>query len=177
MPHREEEVADLSLDDFRSVAARDDDPETHDAVPAEEDLHQVDPFVDPELAEVVDLDALETELAHRTAPPATEAGELLDDATEDDEAGDDEFDHEASIDEILDETTHSHDPAREIGWAEEDDEPLPSPAAAEATPERLHIGEFQCTSCFLVLPDRLRVLGRDPVVCIDCSAALERTRN
>ncbi len=177
MSESHHETADLSLDDFRSQAARDDDPDAHEVVAAEESLHQVDPFVDPELleaTEAIDVDALVAEVAARRVV-ATEAAEHVAETTggeaapiEESDVDDDEddVDHEATIVEILDETTHSHDPAREVGWADDDlDAPMTTPPDAPR-----HHGEFVCATCFLVLNEILRSPD-DPSSCIECRPA------
>jgi hypothetical protein len=93
-----------------------------------------------------------------------------------DDPDDDDLDHEAGIDEILDETTHSHDPAREVGWADDDDVDDDDTTPATAIPEPRHADEFVCQACFLVLPAHLRDVD-EPHRCHDCGTEARGARN
>ena len=145
---------DLSLAEFLPIDAVEDDldaePEDVEAHAADAELHTVPP---------ADIDMAFLAFG-AVGPPmtTTEATGGRDRAARD---------HELDLEEILDATTHSDDPAREHDWAGHEPGRAPSADAIDL-PEAHHRGEFVCTICFLARPAHQRVeAGIDR--CVDCA--------
>jgi hypothetical protein len=144
---------DLSLAEFLPIDAVEDDldaePEDVETHAADAELHAVPP---------ADIDMAFLAFGAVGPPMTTDASSERDRTTRD---------HELDLEEILDATTHSHDPARDHDWAGREPRRAPSADAIEL-PDAHHRDEFVCTVCFLARPAHQRV---EPGVdrCVDCA--------
>jgi hypothetical protein len=159
----------VSLDEFRPFEALEDDPDAVEPPSAEEELHRVDPIIEVGEFETVDVEALAAEVGRDQR-----RDEVVSTDVDTEVAAEAAEDHEPAIDEILEVTTHSHDPAREHDW---EPSAIPTETADELPPVR-HRGEFLCSRCFLVHADHLRAThlgsGPDDYVCVDCASVEQR---
>jgi hypothetical protein len=173
-----ETSSELRLDEFLPLDAVEDDlevePEAIEPKSVEEQLHTlslVPPF-DDETIDAVDVDAITAALGSTktaTAPPhaRTEVSEELDAQPPD--LDEDPRDHELTVDEVLDATTHADDPAREHDWVarEPDDRAVPTASLDEHLADPHHGSEFVCVQCFLARPAHQRIANTS--LCVDCA--------